>query len=671
MKQSICMAVIVVLCLTVLGAWANPPETVTIHGQLLDSGGQALTGARDYRVRFYDAPGGGAQLGGDLTGSTSLSAEGLFNVSVTLPAEVLSSVTGAWYDIAVDSDAVPNGVGVIDEFPGRVKVESVPFALQTQEALHVEAPAVGSGNVDNTEFDALNGVSSGIQGQLNAKANDVDVDTSQAAQDTVIGGKANSADVYLKTQTYAKTETYSQTEANTLLLEKLGYTGESYVIVKTTNNATTNGANLLAAYATAKALTPCGQPLSTTNRAAVLVPPGQYNLGTGQLTMNTEFVDLVGLSTARDDQHIYGISNGANTGVLRQTANDVRIENLFVECKRASGTLLANATDPAAYFPDAAKTATVVRNCHFQQSNYARSMRTSIEYAGTYEDCRGYRSSFGGFSGGLASGTFKDCKGGTGAFGGTGGATSGTFFNCKADQESFGGDGGTAGGTFTDCTGGDFTFGAYGTASGTFTNCTGGDYTFGDGGTAGGTFTNCTGGVYAFGGDGTASGTFTDCTGGNGAFGGDGVASGTFFRCVGGASSFGDYGTASGTFTDCTGGTYAFASKGTASGTFTGCTGGNGAFGGDGGDTTNGKFHGCIMTGSYWAGTFKGRMEDCRWNVGFTCDATARIYRSTILGNVNLNSTAAGIAQCTVKGNINNAVNAVFNTANVTSPDVN
>ena len=40
---------------------------------------------------------------------------------------------------------------------------------------------------------------------------------------------------------------------------------------------------------------------------------------------------MVGLSTARENQHIYGRPNHYGTGVLRQTADDVKIENLFID----------------------------------------------------------------------------------------------------------------------------------------------------------------------------------------------------------------------------------------------------------------------------------------------------------------------------------------------------
>jgi hypothetical protein len=213
-----------------------------------------------------------------------------------------------------------------------------------------------------------------------------------------------------------------------------------------------------------------------------------------------------------------------------QTANDVRLENLWVECTRSGGGLNYDATDPAAYFPDSNRPLTEVRNCAFTADDAnARSMRIGITYSGKY----------------------------------------------------------------TECTGGFYAFGGGGTASGTFTNCTGGPFAFGSGGTASGTFTNCTGGPFAF--------------------------------------------------------------------------------GGLNGSTLNGRFVGCTMTGGLWTSTFRGRMENCRWNVGFAIGAEGRVYSSIILGNVTLAQTGAGIANSSVKGTITvgDGVTPGFNLNNVADPDVN
>jgi 3D (Asp-Asp-Asp) domain-containing protein len=527
----------------------------------------------------------------------------------------------------------------------------VPYARVSGRVETVGVEQLAGGVVSTSEFTALDGVTGNIQAQLNTKANAADVytkaqvdasqaaqdtviaqkaniadvytkaqvDASQAAQDTVIAQKANSADVYTKSEVdtsqaaqdtviaqkaniadvYTKAQVdASQAAQDTVIAQKANsadvYTksevdtsqaaqdseisqrfrrqGESYVIVEVTNNPATNATNLVAAYAAATALTPYGQALSATNRAVVLLPPGQYDLGVGALSMTAEYVDVVGMSTVARHQHVYGQSNGANTGVVMQTANDVRLENLWVECTLSSGGLNFDATDPAAYFPDSDRPLTEVRNCVFTADDAnARSMRIFITYSGKYTDCTGGGGAFGGY---------------------------------------------------------------YGTASGTFTNCTGGFAAFGGGGTASGTFTNCTGGLYAFGGaNGTASGTFTNCTGADLAFGGGG----------------------------------------TASGTFTNCTGGGGAFGGYGGSTLNGRFVGCTMTGAAWPSTFRGRMENCRWGIGFPIGAEGRVYSSVILGNVTLSENGAGIANSSVKGSITvgGGVTPGFNLNNVADPDVN
>jgi hypothetical protein len=314
--------------------------------------------------------------------------------------------------------------------------------------------------------------------------------------------------------------------------------GEAYVVVEVTADPATNGDNLLNAYAEAAALTPHGRPLSSTNRAVVFLPPGQYDLRTDPLVLDAEYVDLEGFSEDREKQHIYGTTVMTNTGVISQSANDVRLTNLFVEITRDSGEVNTDASDPAAYFPEGDETATVIRNCHFKAAdeNHAWSMRVRIAYPGTYEQVRGYTYAFGGRYG-TASGTFIDCTGGDRAFAGDHGTASGTFTNCVGGLDAFGGWGGTASGTFTNCTGGESAFGGgSGSASGTFNNCTGGDHAFGGGwqGTANGTFTHCTGGYRAFAGSSGESngGVFRYCTGGMGSFPNYGTPEPVILYCI-------------------------------------------------------------------------------------------------------------------------------------------
>ena len=251
-----------------------------------------------------------------------------------------------------------------------------------------------------------------------------------------------------------------------------GLSIQSAVVVETTSNAKTNGAALIAAYTAAKALTPNGEELSATNRASVIIPPGNYDLDHGEddacvpLTLDTEFVDIIGLTTDRSLQQIYGTPEATNSGVIVQTADDVHVSNLYVKILTEVESANWNDTDSAAYFPSTSLSNTVVDNCQFDGQDGSNdegprlfSMRLYIEYSGTFNNCTGGKGAFG--SGGTASGTFTNCTGGNFAFGGAGGTASGTFTNCTGGGDAFGG-GGTASGTFTNCTGGDYSFGGDG-----------------------------------------------------------------------------------------------------------------------------------------------------------------------------------------------------------------
>ena len=239
----------------------------------------------------------------------------------------------------------------------------------------------------------------------------------------------------------------------------------AYIVVEVSeeSDAVTNGEKLLYAYGVASdpLFQPNGSGKSATNRAVVFVFPGQYDLGTEELLLDTDFVDIIGMSTARDNQHIFGVTGGFGTGVITQTASDVRLENLRVTSKRtSSGSVSGSANDPAAYFPDGSSFAnTVIRNCGFYiENDDSWTMRVKTEYDGTYENCVAGEYAFGGLSGGVASGVFTKCVAGDGAFGGSGGTASGVFRDCIGGDEAFGGNG-NASGTFRSCEAGMKSFG--------------------------------------------------------------------------------------------------------------------------------------------------------------------------------------------------------------------
>ena len=58
------------------------------------------------------------------------------------------------------------------------------------------------------------------------------------------------------------------------------------------------GDDLLAKYTAAKALTPGGNSLSATNRAALIIYPGKYDIGSSKLTIDEDYVDILGLGSA-------------------------------------------------------------------------------------------------------------------------------------------------------------------------------------------------------------------------------------------------------------------------------------------------------------------------------------------------------------------------------------
>ena len=389
--------------------------------------------------------------------------------------------------------------------------------------------------------------------------------------------------IFKKVDSGGNTIAYFEDQINSQYLNQ----NSNSITVVVTNDAQVNGNNLLAAYTAAKSMTPNQNPLSSTNRLAIILPPSIYDLGTQSLILDTQYIDIIGSTSDRDKHYITSNVDATSNGTLMQTENDIKLYNLTIENSNTSHSPNYDDTDPVAYFPNSNLPLAYLENIKFlANDNNVFSMRTSIQYSGTYINCTGGLYAFGGGegNGGTLSGTFKDCTGGDLSFGCgfTGGTLSGTFTNCTGGFYAFGG--GSTGGNltstskFTNCTGGNYSFGGGlvgGILSGIFTNCTGGTLSFGGGdsgnGALNGTFTNCTGGFYAFGGGevgGTLSGTFKDCTGGNYSFGG------------------GEYGgnlTSTSVFTNCTGGNYSFGGAdggtgGTLKGTFTNCTGGIGSF---------------------------------------------------------------------------------------------
>ena len=222
---------------------AAPPAAINLHGQLLGADGFAVSGDRVYQVMFYDAETAGNVLGSALTGTVAVSEDGLFNLAVTPPAAILTAGE-VWYAIGVDTDEPADGDASDDVFPSRVRVYSVPFALQAQEVVGVDADRVGGGMVDNTEFDALDGVTGNIQAQLDA------VDTTAIAQHTTdIAANAaniatNTSDIMTHAANIATNTSDIATNAGNISTNSTNIAANTTAIGTNTTNIAANAAAL-------------------------------------------------------------------------------------------------------------------------------------------------------------------------------------------------------------------------------------------------------------------------------------------------------------------------------------------------------------------------------------------------------------------------------------------
>jgi len=98
---------------------------LNIGGTASDAIGNPIVGPKDYRIRFFDAATGGAQLGSDVIGSVTLSAGGIFNIPLESPADV-ATLDNVWYELALDTEE--DGIDADDVFGQRLPVYGVPYA---------------------------------------------------------------------------------------------------------------------------------------------------------------------------------------------------------------------------------------------------------------------------------------------------------------------------------------------------------------------------------------------------------------------------------------------------------------------------------------------------------------------------------------------------------------
>lgn len=304
----------------------------------------------------------------------------------------------------------------------------------------------------------------------------------------------------------------------------LATSGSAYVIVGGSADATANWTALNNAYTTAKSATPHGAALSTANRYTIFLLPGKYDMGSSTLTMDTQYIDLIGLSdnTGRwvysasgtglnnDRGDTLLISSGTTINVTAVAPADITIQNLCLETTTASSSSYAigYALSGGATQTGLAHRMQNVYVVHSGSANPKYAMQINVDFNGTFIDVRcwsgnvfGVRSSG---SNGNATGLFIRCKASDASFGvafsgGNNIVASGTFIDCEAANDSFGTD--DASGLFIGCRWVQATgttgplFGRLGNASGTFINChnSSGTVFGGSGGTMSGTARGCSG----------------------------------------------------------------------------------------------------------------------------------------------------------------------------------
>lgn len=157
----------------------------------------------------------------------------------------------------------------------------------------------------------------------------------------------------------------------------------SVVSVESAGTPAFNGAALLAAYAQAKTLAPNGAALSAANRATVVIEPGVYDLDGQTLSLDTQFVDIIG------SDPFHTIIQTLDATTVAQTANDAAIERVLIRCSTdtvASG----DRDDPAAYVPDRNLANARLKDVRLQGVSAAHAtvydLNNNDSFVGSYEN---------------------------------------------------------------------------------------------------------------------------------------------------------------------------------------------------------------------------------------------------------------------------------------------
>lgn len=326
-----------------------------------------------------------------------------------------------------------------------------------------------------------------------------------------------------------------------------------------------SGANLLAAYAAAKLLTPGGAAISATNRVGVLLPRGGYKLAS-TLTLDTDGIDLIAehpemggdrldsdadlknAGTSLDEfrppaTYVYSEVDGVT--VVEQAADDVRMRGFGIAQLSPTKNegefhgLLISASDNT---PSRYAAMYFWHRFPYPIGELRNPVWGSINLGGQWRSCVSNAGGWRVGTDGIMSAKMYDMQSGAYAYGGD--AANATFDNCLLEKC-------VARGTHDDDTlltsgagafGGCNYFGIPSTSTCLFIDCLAGERSFSLGKPALAEYRRCRGGALSFGGTagGFSSGEFSgyaeDCYGEEGSFGGsnnpgEGKLTGELVRC--------------------------------------------------------------------------------------------------------------------------------------------
>ena len=176
------------------------------------------------------------------------------------------------------------------------------------------------------------------------------------------------------------------------------------------------GDDLLAKYTAAKALTPGGSAKSATNRAALIIYPGYYDIDDGTLTIDTDYVDVLGVGSGPWSPSVIIYSSATNQ--ISFGGTDVKVVGLY-----ASDSSIATAGGSKR----------IIANCGsatvFYKCNYT--------YTGSPDNIQGYLvGCYSGPNSGATSGWF----GGSGSMSHTqSNVFTGVVDNCLIQNAAFNG----------------------------------------------------------------------------------------------------------------------------------------------------------------------------------------------------------------------------------------